>query len=190
MDGEFTKRYQLTNIGSLEIQDERLFAQQTPDGHRTFYARRDGAVWRVGHQTAARCRYPIYGSPALDDSTRYMSGDSWTEITQTRVLENTGSPWETKFQILEPVTVTYSIADRAAEVSVPAGTFRKCLKIVSYGFANVDVGNYIGRTQIEVQETNWYAPGVGLIKVDRIERTQAEALNYGRLVMELTENRR
>ena len=38
-----------------------------------------------------------------------------------------------------------------------------------------------------VKQTNWYAPGVGLVKMERVETTRSDALDKGTLLVELTE---
>jgi hypothetical protein len=48
-----------------------------------------------------------------------------------------------------------------------------------------DAGNYIGRTIVRVNETSWYAPGVGLVKSIREETTESQALDKGQLIIEL-----
>jgi hypothetical protein len=36
-----------------------------------------------------------------------------------------------------------------------------------------------------VEQSNWYAPGVGLVKMERKETTQRKALDKGTLLVEL-----
>ena len=40
---------------------------------------------------------------------------------------------------------------------------------------------------MNVEQTNWYSSGVGLVKMERIETTQSDALDKGTLLVELTE---
>ena len=55
------------------------------------------------------------------------------------------------------------------------------------GSAYKDAGNYVGLTLVNVEQTNWYSLGVGLVKMERIESTQSDALDKGTLLVELTE---
>ena len=112
-------------------------------------------------------------------------GATWRQSEHTQVLENTGSPWETLFRIVEPVSIDYVVESNEASVRVPAGEFNNCIKVRGSGKTNVDVGNYIGRTLISIEVENWYAKGVGLIKSIRKEITTSEALDYGELRYEL-----
>lgn len=68
---------------------------------------------------------------------------------------------------------------------VPPGRFDECFLVSGHGTTTTDVGNYIGRAEIEISTEDWFAPGVGLVKSIRTERTSLDALNFGRLSMEL-----
>jgi hypothetical protein len=70
-------------------------------------------------------------------------------------------------------------------VKVPAGAFENCMRVVMSGNAFVDAGNYVGKTIVRVTETNWYAPGVGLVKSVREESTKHRALDKGGIILEL-----
>ena len=63
--------------------------------------------------------------------------------------------------------------------------FDDCLLVTGRGQAQADVGNYIGRTMVEIEVREWYAEDVGLVRMERDEKTGAAALSAGRLVMEL-----
>ncbi len=80
-----------------------------------------------------------------------------------------------------------TVASLSETVSVPAGTFGNCLKITRSGSMMKDAGNYVGLTLVNVEETSWYAPGVGLVKLERIETTQSDALDQGSLLIELAD---
>ncbi|MCB1746153.1 MAG: hypothetical protein H6977_06515 [Gammaproteobacteria bacterium] len=112
-------------------------------------------------------------------------GTQWHQPAVTTVLENTGPPWETLFRISVPVELEYRIESLAASVDTPAGHFDDCLLVTGRGQAQADVGNYIGRTMVEIEVREWYAEDVGLVRMERDEKTGAAALSAGRLVMEL-----
>ena len=113
------------------------------------------------------------------------AGTTWEAGDRTTVLENSGPPWETLFRINVPIELRYRVESTDARVSTPAGEFDHCLLIAGTGSTNADVGNYIGHTQIEVRTLEWYAPGVGLVRLEREESTAADALAAGALSMEL-----
>ena len=109
----------------------------------------------------------------------------WQTTEYTSVLENTGPPWETLFRIIVPVEVSYHVESTSGSAQTPAGEFKNCLVVSGSGETTEDVGNYIGRTVITVKSREWYAPGVGLVRRERTETTQSQAISRGALVVEL-----
>ena len=76
--------------------------------------------------------------------------------------------------IVRPVTVTYKIEDTDDTVTVTAGTFGHCLRVHGKGylFAGRTLQEFMGIDTINIDQTEWYAPGVGLVKSVREEYTQ------------------
>ena len=185
MDGEFAKRYPVRTGSPTRFRDEAVYPQVTLAGERTYYARRDDGIWRVARQARASNAPVPYLQPSLVLPATLDGDVEWQGRTVTRVLEHTGPPQETLFQIREVVPMRYRLTVEDSPVEVPAGTFSDCVKVVGEGTVNADVGNYIGRTTIRVETTDWYAPGVGLVRAERTETTTSEAIDFGRMVMEL-----
>lgn len=185
MDGEFTKRYPVRSGRPTRLGAEAVYPRVALSGERTYYARRDDGIWRVARQVRQSEAPAPYLRPALVLPATLDADVEWQGQTVTRVLEHTGPPQETLFQIREVVPMRYRLAAEAEPVAVPAGTFSDCVKVIGEGSLNADVGNYIGRTTIRVETTDWYAPGVGLVRAERTETTTSEAIDFGRMVMEL-----
>jgi len=159
--------------------------RETLGGLRYLYVIDDDGIFRIGAAEAG----PRQG---VGDVPRELvlphpvgAASTWQTWSQTTVLENTGPPWETLFRINAPIHMSYQVEAIDGAITTPAGRFDGCLVIAGRGTASVDVGNYIGRTQVEVASREWFAPGVGLVRMERDEKTGADALRAGRLVMEL-----
>ena len=66
-----------------------------------------------------------------------------------------------------------------------AGRFENCMRVEISGNAFTDAGNYVGITIVRLSETNWYAPGVGLVKSVHKESTKHKALDKGEIILML-----
>lgn len=64
-------------------------------------------------------------------------------------------------------------------VTVPAGTFQKCMKVREHFSGKVNLGSYDGEAEVTVEGTKWYAPGVGLIKSSMREQSPDRRLGAG-----------
>lgn len=63
----------------------------------------------------------------------------------------------------------YTITSLDDPVDVPAGYFPQCLRIDAVGFLDLPRRLMPGIRIIKVEQTQWYAPGVGLVKMTRKE---------------------
>ena len=103
----------------------------------------------------------------------------------TRIPKKTEPPQKTEFQIVAEVPVTSRVEATDDTINVPAGLFHGCVRIRMQGYAYKNAGNYIGVNIVSVNETSWYAPGIGLIKMVREETTESQALDKGKMTIEL-----
>ena len=82
----------------------------------------------------------------------FKAGTTWkSDITSTLLMESVSVP------------LTYEIQKAKETITVQAGTFEKCLKIIGKGWIEKDKG-LLGTIKLEVVHTNWFAPDVGFIK--------------------------
>ncbi len=185
MDGTVTQKYLLATLPNRTWEGVAVGTKRTVDGNEYLYRVDGDGVRRVARRLRGEdeLRTDEPGLTVLPADPRV--GANWRSTTHTSVLENSGPPWETLFRITRPVTLDYTIESVTDVVRVSAGEFHDCLRVVGNGTTNADVGNYIGRAVISVKVTEWYAPNVGLVRSQRVEMTDAEALNYGALRMEL-----
>jgi len=83
-----------------------------------------------------------------------------------------GNIWqEIETSLFKPkisIPVKSTIESKNEVVTVPAGTFKGCLKIKTIGFAEKVVGKWLTeeeKVRIDREWYKWFAPGVGLIKM-------------------------
>lgn len=184
MDGAFGRLYPVQAGAPETFIGETVYPQTILAGRRYLYAQREDGIWRVARQWGARKELVPYLKPELvlpdEDAPQ-----SWQSQTITQVLEVTGPPQETLFKVRETVPMTYTLAERDARIQTEAGNFSGCIRVEGRGRIHTDVGNYIGKVRIEVESNAWYAPDVGLVRIERTERTSSKAIEYGHLALEL-----
>lgn len=86
-----------------------------------------------------------------------------------------------------PVRLTFTINAIDAEITTPAGTFSQCLEVEGSGKIELYLDGRRGFVEVPIVQREWYAPGVGLVRLERTEDV-AESDRYfgGRRVFELT----
>jgi hypothetical protein len=138
-----TKKLAITNLAPREVAGKKVTPRKWDLGGQIFIEfmeKDDSGIYRYAEQAGEN------GSPTLVTPKEchlkfpISEGNSWT---MTTTMGN------------NPVTVNLTIESVSESVSVPAGTYRDCLKIKQVGSS--DAG-----TSITGYE--WYAPQVGIVK--------------------------
>lgn len=181
MDGTETQKYVIQAGEPRSWQGETLPVRVTLAGSRLFYRVNEKGVFRVATQRPDAAK-PTAVSDDRRTVLRYPlePGTAWQETSETVTLYRTGPPQRSEYHIKVPVNLEYTIQAANDSVKVPAGRFTNCLRIRAEGVKRqYDAGNYVGRTDITVEQTDWYAPGIGLVKSVRKESTSNKVLNHG-----------
>ena len=185
MDGTFGQKYIVETLPQLHWQGTASVPIVSAGGEQYLYQQSSSAIHRVAFKRRGEATFVAHANPHLVLPEALQLGSAWQQTSYTKLLENTGPPWETLFKIVQPVDLKLKVEALDATVTVPAGSYQNCLKVSGFGETNVDVGNYIGRTVIAVKVEQWYARGIGLVKSLRTETTTADAISKGTLAMEL-----
>lgn len=112
-------------------------------------------------------------------------GAAWTGPSLTRVLEVTVDPFRRRFVVTEPVELRYRVAAVGDVVEVPAGRYADCLRVEAVGHGHFPGDKAIFGADITVNQTEWYAPRLGLVKLVREELTTSAVLPRGSYELEL-----
>jgi hypothetical protein len=102
-----------------------------------------------------------------DENPKTLDYDEWTLKYPLAV----GATWTCTDQIYslkERIIVPFvcEIQTMSDIVTVPAGTFERCMEVKKSFSGEVNSGAYGGNPKVTVESHSWYAPGVGLIKGD------------------------
>ncbi len=71
-------------------------------------------------------------------------------------------------------------------VTVPAGTFKDCARVVGNGILPLYLDAVQGFKDIPIVNREWYCKGVGLVKVERVEELSSALFSGGKITMELS----
>ena len=93
----------------------------------------------------------------------------WSSAARLQLFDLPRSQEENWSRLGRNMTLDYTITSLDEAVRVPAGYFSRCLRIDAVGFLDLPRRLMLGIRIIKVEQTQWYAPGVGLIKMARRE---------------------
>lgn len=186
-DGLSNQKYMFHNLGEKDFENKPVFLRESIDGTISYYSNIDDEIRYLGNIDSHSLNAKFIENKKIILPKELAIGTSWLDATSTKLLQKTGPPQKTLFKIIANVPLDVKIESLTETITVPAGTFENCLKVSMSGSVYKDAGNYVGLTVVGVEQSNWYAPGIGLVKLERIETTERQALDKGSLLVELTD---
>lgn len=179
--GKVELRSYVSNLAPQPFGNGHAVPRMIHDGRVYYYAKRPDGIRRLGHGhdggevTAAALEPYVLKRPI-------KAGTSWRQRNRTyllrkHILSDETVPVEMDFD--------YTIEKVDDVVTVPAGTFTGCVKLRGRGTIMFEVSPLIGDVAVTAETVEWFAPGVGLVKMVRRESAYPDNPGSGQLVMEL-----
>ncbi len=153
IDGQTTKTVQ--NFEERKLGKKKVVPQKIEvNGSITFVFIRETKMGQI-----------LFATQGMDD-TEPVILDTLVYINKTPF--KTGTTWiedYTTIVMLESVTfpLTYVVQKSKETVTVPAGTFEKCIKVIAKGEVERDKG-LLGTVKVTIVKTDWYEQKIGLVK--------------------------
>ena len=150
------------NLRAERVGAQRYYPKIYASGEKRYFTRTsDGVAYRrAGAQR-----------PALILSHPPAPGARWRAPSRLYLFELPGKPGQDRDQdqIKPALTLDYAIVGTDDVVDVPAGRFARCVRVEAQGFLDLPARAALGIRSIKVEQTQWFAPGVGLVKMTRRE---------------------
>ncbi len=186
-------RYEVRNlepqiVPSLgdDYKDRMVFIRRTLNGTDYYIDRSEQGIQRVGKRVLIETYPQVDAFPRtiIPNSESFEDGLSWEVETQPYVLASTAShiPWNPATHRLN---MLFEIVDMDSEIETPAGVFKHCLKIQGQAKISVYADPRLGYQDVQIKQTEWYAKGVGLVKLVRDEPLSLEMYQGGSITLDL-----
>ncbi|MEM0909547.1 MAG: hypothetical protein AAGJ37_01150 [Pseudomonadota bacterium] len=184
------KVYTVENIGSTAF-DGKYFempitVRRTGSGTDYFILSAEDGLFRIAQKTI------VQADPTMDEPERKIlpkndeisEGQSWFVESKTYTLS--GAPNDSVPDTEDiRFEMEYEVTSMNETVEVPAGQFENCIKVEGFAAFPLYVDPKLGYQDVEIQQTEWYAPGVGLIKLVREEPRKIGLFEGGNVTFEL-----
>ncbi len=183
-DGPRQAKYLVANLPAYEFAGRSTTPRRSPGGATILYAEGAQGVERIGEVREGE-EPKLYPMPQTVLPGTIAVGASWKGETRTHVLEVTSHAAGALYKIEADVPLVFTVESLDDAVRVPAGEFRGCLRVRATGRTLAEVRKQVGLAEIQIDQVEWYARGVGLVRSERRETTSSSALPSGRLEVEL-----
>ena len=156
------------------------------DGNEYWLSIDEGKLRRHHYRTAIDFEPHADKSPRMVMPLPPQLGLWWEIDTRPYILERV-APFRERFFLDDSKQINLRMEIKSMEdvVEVPAGTFKNCMRIEGSGLLHVLADPSIGASEVPVTHTEWYAPGVGLVKLVRRETLDTIHIQGGEITMQL-----
>jgi hypothetical protein len=168
------------------IANETVVPEVYHDGRASYYRAVEGGILWAGAREPGEpmmffkeegylLKFP------LKEGTRWRAPSRLYLLTRTYL----GSFGAVTRHLEAGVEMDYAVEATDETVKVPAGEFHHCVRVHGQGESTYDWGEPFGVIPLVVDQVEWYAPGVGLVKRVRSENPDPKSPARGQLTQEL-----
>ncbi len=172
-----------------EFEGEKVSSHRFHNGDIAYYVRNHNGILRLALYSASN-------GLVKDPNDHFLikfpvkAGTQWKINSKPFFLEqsvrkiNAGQASLSANLKINTLVMKYEISSTETSINVSAGKYSHCVLIKGSGTTTA-TGPEIGTTKIDVIQSDWYAPGVGLIKSERRETTELDWAKSSVYTMEL-----
>ena len=187
----FSESIELRARGAAEVAGARAWKRTSSTGVAYWLRQDETGVYRIAMQG------PLDAAPRHDAAARYVLrkpyavGTQWDADTTPYVLRrrNEFPPELRHLARYRSLPMKYRIAQLDERIETRAGRFAHCLRVDGTGEIHLYVDELFAVRGVPFTTREWYCPGVGLVKLERVEHSPTKFIAGGTLTMELVEYR-
>lgn len=182
-----TQSLMIESKGQTRLKQEIVSIRATSDGTDYYLAQRADGIYRLAKRSL------VEAEPRLDPSPRMVlplpiaqaKGKTWSLITQAYLIERVFEGQDVMTADMLQFPMTYSVLSVDESVEVAAGRFSHCILVEGQADLSLYADARKGNSIVPITTREWYAPGVGLVKLEREEPLDTEVYKGGKITMEL-----
>ena len=176
--------YAVRTVEPVRVDGERRYRRRTSGGTEYQFRVDEKGIWRVAKRLVVELEAQADFPPRLVLPEPLEPGRQWQNNTHPYVVKRLVSDG-VDMRRAYTVPMNYTVEATDASVSVPAGDFENCVKVIGEADLQMYVDGPSGLRSIPLTTEEWYAPGVGLVKLRRVETVESDLMSSGEMVMEL-----
>ena len=171
--------------GPQQLESGPTQRRHSDNGVDYFLRSDEQGIYRAGS------RNTLDENPTPDDPLRFVLkkpfvvGTQWQATTVPYLLQRRNEvPREVRYTS-KPIMMVYSIAALDQKVETPAGQFEGCIKVTGEAKIKLYVDAQFSWRDIPLFTSEWYCPGVGLVRVERVETSPSKFMRGGNQTLDL-----
>ncbi len=171
--------------GSQTLESGPAQRRHSSNGVDYFLRSDDQGIYRVASRDPLEVNPKVDNPPRFVLKTPYVVGTQWQASTMPYVLQRRNEfPKEVRYTT-KPIMMVYAIVALNEKVETPAGPFEGCIKVVGEAKIKLFVDAQFNWREIPLFSTEWYCPGAGLVRVERVETSPSRFMRGGNQTLDL-----
>ena len=171
-------RVLISNLGMGVHHGRKVYIQRRSPATENYLQLTPDAILRVHTKVAANATDHPPESIVMPANVEV--GYTWmSESRLTLILSRTIARQDKLRRLALPVELTFTMTASDEIIEASAGRFEHCIKIDATGERFVPTDRSNARAKVSVHHSQWYAPGVGLVKSERNETSDSTFLIPG-----------
>lgn len=181
----------IENVGEATLKGTSASIRRTSDGTDYYIARKDDGLYRIAKRTLVELTPQPDEPPrmVLPLPTAQSKGKTWSSITMPYLIERVYEGGHNLYANGLRFPMTYTVEGVDERVDVPAGSFSHCVLVEGQAELTLYADPRKGDSQIQITTREWYAPGIGLVKLERDEPLDTDVYKGGKMTLDLTKFR-
>lgn len=185
-----TEHFSITNLGPTTLpgkySDQPISVRRSSDGTDYYVLQDDTGSYRIGKRVVVELKATLDKNERkiLPAFTDLNVGQTWSVESRPFILRGV-EPHSLSNPRLKKLVLSQEITEVDAAVTVPAGHFSGCVVVTGVGTVSIYADPRLGYQEVEITQTEWYAPGVGLVKLVREEPMDLPMFKGGEIRFEL-----
>lgn len=177
----------IETLGSDSLESGRAWRRRSDSGIEYWLRSDASGIYRVASKSE------LDEAPLPDKEPRFVLkapvavGTTWRASTTAYLLRRR-QEFPPEIRHSHPaVPMNYTIEALGEKVATRAGSFEHCVRVKGVAALRLFADPVVGWKDMALTTTEWYCPGVGLVKLLRDEPAESTFLTGGKLTMELVE---
>ena len=173
-------------VANLKREGERLIQRRQAGQQHVYTITPEGLQHEGFSEGGAGDTSAVQATQHLVLPAKPATGQQWIFKSRLRVIDSrTFAPEDRLARLPLNLDMQATVAALDDTVEAPTGRYTQCLRIDSSGRMNVPVDHAQSFVEVIAEQREWYAPGVGLVRLERKERSDSTFLQNGSYVQEL-----
>lgn len=174
-----------TMKGAEAIEGGRAARRHSNNGLDYWLKSDDTGIYRVASRNPLEEHAKPDNPPRFVLKQPFVVGTQWQASTVAYVLQRRNMfPGDVRYT-QKPLMMVYAISALGESVETPAGKFDGCIKVVGEAKIKLFVDATVNWQDIPLFTAEWYCPGVGLARVERLEKSPSRLVRGGSLTLDL-----